>query len=420
MQNGNKVNPTDETRPRAGVSCATDLVTPQRAHETREALASAERIAVLTKFRFMGDTVVATPFMGQLRKHFPKAQIDLLAAPSVVEALANSPHLDHIIPVDMTGVSRWQHGKDLHGLLKKGGYSAAFVLNRSLHCAVTTALSRVPVRVGYANELRRFLLTVPIPYVFDRNEVDCHLDMLRSIGLSVEPALPDLWITEAELEQSRQLLRSSGWADGTPVIGVQPGANDPYIREWGAERYAAVADTLSRETGAAILLMGGKAERKSADRMADAMKQRPGCVKPINLAGELKLRDALATIGLCSLWLGNDTGLLHCAVAQRVASVGIFGPNKIVRWGYDAPRHRSLVSFPATPARDDASVRRSLDAISEEEVLQTAREVLNEVRTSHAAPGNIPSSQAPAIAERAPYFAATLLPAIASGQVRRR
>jgi ADP-heptose:LPS heptosyltransferase len=197
------------------------------------------------------------------------------------------------------------------------------------------------------------------------------------------------------------------------VIGIQPGANDPYIREWGAERYAAAAGKLADEMGASVIIMGGKAERETADRMAAAMK-----TPPINLVGELTLRNALCTIGLCSLWLGNDTGLLHCAVAQRVASVGIFGPNKAVRWGYDSPRHRSLVSFPATPAKDDKAVRLCLDAITEDEVLDTARAVLsapNLVSVDAASPHAV----ATGMVARAPYFAATLSPA-GAGPVRRR
>lgn len=390
----------------------TGLVSPRAAVEAREALAKARHIAVLTKFRFMGDTVVATPFLGQLRRHCPNAEIDLLAAPAVVTALSNCPHLDRIISIDINGVSRWQHGRELHALLQQGDYQVAFVLNRSLHCAVTTALSRIPVRIGYANEYRRFLLSVPIPYFFDRNEVDCHLDMLRAIGLPAIDALPDLWITETERAYAADLLTQRGWKRG-PLIGVQPGANDPHIREWGAERYARVADIMAAETGAQVILMGGKTERGTADRMAAAMRH-----PALNLVGELELRDALAAIGLCDLWLGNDTGLLHCAVAQRVASVGLFGPNKVVRWGYDAPRHRSLVVFPKTPAKDDAAVRRSLDAIPESMVLEAARAVYQEPKTEtvDAASPHPVATGAPA---RAPYFAATLEHA-ALAPVRRR
>src|SRR5579871_7004696 len=397
---------SSDTQERAPRRMVNELAASVAAKRAREALAQAKRIVVLTKFRFMGDTLVATPFFGQLRRHYPDADITLLAAPSVEIALQHCPHLNRTLSVDVRGVSRWQHGKDLYRMLQTGDYQVAFVLNRSLHCAVTCALARVPVRIGYANEFRKALLTVPIPYFFDRNEVDCHLDMLRALGLPATDALPDLWISEGEREEARRLLAAKGWQEGAPLLGVQPGANDPPIREWGAEKYAHVTEILNAEIGGSVVLMGGEAERETAQRMAHAM-QKP-C---INLVGELDLRLALTIIGLCDLWLGNDTGLLHAAVAQRVATVGLFGPNKVVRWGYDAPRHRSLVFFPDAPARDDATVRRCLDAITETQVLDAARAVWHEPKVE---PVDSASPYAPETAPaplRAPYFAATLDPA---------
>ncbi|HZO90775.1 MAG TPA: lipopolysaccharide heptosyltransferase II [Chthonomonadaceae bacterium] len=387
---------------RAAEREATTLASGRVVEAVRSALAQAERVLVVTKFRFMGDTVVATPFLGQLRRHYPKAHITLLTAPSVVTALANCPHLDRMIPLETRGVGRWRHSRELYQLLRAGRYQAAFVLNRSLHCALMCALAGIPNRIGYANEFRRPFLTVPVPYLFDRNEVDCHLDMLRALGLPAEAALPELWITEAERQRAQAILAEHGWDGSRPLIGVQPGANDPHIREWGAERYARVADTLADELGGRVVLMGGAAERRTAERMAWAMQH-----QPLDLVGALELREALSVIGQCDLWLGNDTGLLHTAVSLRVASVGLFGPNKVVRWGYHAPRHRSLVVFPERPAQDDATVRRCLDAISEEQVLETARAVLRAPVTPVSERVGAAASVEPVL-RRPPYFAATL------------
>jgi heptosyltransferase-2 len=193
------------------------------------------------------------------------------------------------------------------------------------------------------------------------------------------------------------------------LIGVQPGANDPQIREWGAERYARVADALLGEAGGSVAILGGEAERATGERMARAM-QSPSFL----LSGQLSLRRALALIGLCDLWIGNDSGLLHAAVAQRVPSVGLYGPNKVARWGYDTPRHRSLAVFPATPATDDAAVRRCLDAITEDMVLEAAREVL------HSAEGTCGNAQPPENGRRpSPYYARCDL-STAPAPVRRR
>ena len=382
-------------------SRAAEVADTPMAEQARQALAHAKRIVILTKFRFMGDTIVATPFFAQLRRHYPNADITLLAAPSVVTALANCPDLNRILPVDMRGRSRWQHGRELHALLRAGEYEAGFLLNRSLHCAVTCWAAHLPVRIGYINEFRRPFLTVPIPYFFDRNEVDCHLDMLRALGMPARDALPDLWITEEEQTRARQILHDHGWNGTHPLIGIQPGSNDAPIREWGAERFARVANSLIAESGGQVVLMGGESERATAGRTGDAL-----MTPPIDLVGKLPLRDALAAIGQCDLWLSNDTGLLHAAVAQRVASVGLFGPNKVVRWGYDAPRHRSLVVFPEEAARDDVAVRRCLDAITEESVIETARAVLRQPKEGPSAEELLSLPDAASI--RPPYYAARL------------
>ena len=388
------------------------VVASPGAEAARQVLAQAKRVVIVTKFRFRGDTIVATPFMHQLRQHLPQAQITQLTAPSVVTALAHCPHLDRMQSLEMRGVGRLRHSCELVSELRKGQYEAVFLLNRSFHCALMCTLANIPVRIGYVNEFRRPLLTVPIPYDFNRNEVDCHLDMLRAIGLEAREALPDLWLTEEEQACARTFLeRQAGEAFlRRPLIAIQPGANDPGIREWGAKRYAEVADALVEQTGGTVILMGGESERATALETEQAMRHRP-----LNLAGALKLREALGVIGQFDLWLGNDTGLLHAAVAQRVPSVGLFGPNKVVRWGYATPRHRSLVVFPEKPAQDDATVRRCLDAITEEQVLETAYSVMSQPHKESDEP-SATQRTASAVTADSPYFgtpqtSTTLLPA---------
>ena len=165
--------------------------------------------------------------------------------------------------------------------------------------------------------------------------------------------------------------------------------------------------------------MGGRDEVETAGRTEAALKA--AGVAAINLAGKLKLRQALSAIGVCNLWLGNDTGLLHCAVAQRVPSVGIFGPNKVLRWGYDCARHKSVVYFPETPAKDDAAVRRALDCIPESEVLRALRDVYAaapEETLCTGSPEFSPASQSSLV--RGPYFSmdSVAVPAVAAARRR--
>jgi heptosyltransferase-2 len=334
-------------------------------------LASARQILVVTKFRYLGDNIVATPFLRRLHEALPDARVTLLAGPFIPTLLQGCPYLSDVIPFDPKGSARTRRNLALVRDLKSLRFDAAFLVNRSLHSAMVAALARIPVRIGFDTEHRGPLLTRRVPYDWSKRDLDCALDLLRAEGLPAEPALPELWVSPEEHAAADERLRSLGIEPGALLVGVQAGANDPHVREWGAEKFAAVADHLSETRGARVLLFGSEAERPVSERTAALMK-RPAEV----LAGRTGLREALALISRCGLWVGNDGGLLHAAAALCPASVGIFGPTKAPRWGYDAPRHRTVAFTPEEPVTDAAGIRRCLDAVTVDQVLAVMSNVV--------------------------------------------
>jgi heptosyltransferase-2 len=342
--------------------------------DVRESVQEAERIAVVAKLRFMGDSIVATPFLAELRRLAAGAHIALICAPTAALALTHCPYVDQLLPVDAAGTTRADQARQLLHLLRDQHADVVFLLNRSIHAAWLCSRADIPIRIGYSSLGCWPFLDVRVPYGFDRHEIDCDLDMVRVLGVETTFRLPDLWLTDAERSRARQILMGRGWRGGEQLlIGIQPGSNDPETREWGHGRFAAVADALAERTGGRVVLVGGQSERDTAARTEAVMRY-----PPINLVGALGLRESLAIIGQCDLWVGNDTGLLHAAAAQRVPSVGLFGPAKRARWGYELPRHRSLSAELKRGARDGANLRLSMDAIREEDVIGAAVSVYGE------------------------------------------
>jgi len=336
-------------------------------------IAAARRILVVTKFRYLGDTIVATPFFRHLREAAPQADVTLLTGPPLVTLLQGCPYLSAIWPFDPKEPGVLRRSLQLTSRIRRARFDAAFLLNRSLHSALLTAAARVPHRIGFDTEYRGPLLTVRVRYDWNRPDRECALDLLRAVGVCAEPSLPQLWVSAEEQAEARQLLMKHGAAPDALLVGMQPGAHDPVVREWGAERFAVVGNRLTREVGARILLLGSAEERAVSERVAEAMTH-----KPLILTGETGLRQALALISLCRLWIGNDGGLLHAAVALGPATVGIFGPTKAARWGYDTPRHRTMVVYPNAPARDPQTIRRCLDAIQPDAVFEAAIAILQQ------------------------------------------
>ena len=93
------------------------------------------------------------------------------------------------------------------------------------------------------------------------------------------------------------------------------------IKRWHARHYAALADRLVEDFGATIVLIGGASDQEPADQVATVMR-----AAPINLIGACSLDETGAVLQRADLFVGNDSGPLHLAIACGTPTVGVFGP----------------------------------------------------------------------------------------------
>lgn len=329
---------------------------------------AGRRILVVTKPRYMGDSIVATPFLRHLRAAAPGAELDLMTGPAAALALQNCPYLDRVLPAGGKGTRAFLQRVSLVRSLR---YDTVFLLNRSLGSALMAALGGTGSRIGHDAEGRGALLTRRVAYDWTRPDRDCALDLLRAEGLPADGAMPELWLSEQELDLGRAALARRGLALTDRLLIIHPGANDPHIRAWGVDRFAAAADSLARRTGLSVAITGAAEDRPVAEATARAM-----CAPAVVLAGEFGLRESFAALALARLFVGNDGGMLHAAAALCPSSVGIFGPTKAARWGYDTTNHRTAVWVQAPPARSDAEIRACLDRVEPDHVVGLALQAL--------------------------------------------
>jgi heptosyltransferase II len=287
--------------------------------------------------------------------------------------LRGCPYTDEIIPFDPRGGDRLKRNLALIRELRGRRFDAAFLVNRSLHSAIVALGARIPCRVGFDTEHRGALLTRRVRYDWSKPERECILDLLRAEGIAPTAELPELWVSEDERAEASRRLSEAGIDLSRLLVGVQPGAHDPEVREWGAQRFAEALDALAGTIGAQFVLLGGKDERGVSEEVASLAH----LARPVVLTGETGLREALAVISHCGLWIGNDGGLLHAAVALGPATVGIFGHTKAPRWAYCTPRHRSVTADPSGLGKDPLSIRRGLDSITPDSVVTAALSALD-------------------------------------------
>jgi len=315
----------------------------------------ARRIAKLTRpgavkrilvrgTNWIGDAVLTTPALMAIRKGFPQAKIALLVKPAIAELLHHHPAVDEIVLYRDPGPHAGLGGKlTLARLLRRGRYDLAILLQNAFEAAAITALAGIPNRYGYATDGRWFLLThrVPLtPKSRRRHQVHYYLELLRPLGIPVEPEPPTLRTMPGEDAEAIEHLRAFGVDPKKFLIGLNPGSIYGTAKRWLSERFAEVADRVAAEHGGVVLIFGGRGEEELGAAIAGKM-----TAPTLVLSGRTTVRRLMALIKQCRLFITNDTGPMHIATSFGVPTVAIFGPTDPATTSPFGSRHE-LVRHP--------------------------------------------------------------------------
>jgi heptosyltransferase-2 len=274
---------------------------------------------------WLGDGVLMAPALVALRHGFPHAHIALLAKPPVAELFQGHPVVDEIILYRHPGRHAGLGGKwRLARSLRSGQFDLAVLFQNAFEAAFLTALSGIPHRYGYPTDGRWFLLThrvAQIPGLRQRHQVEYYLELLRPMGFPVTPQPPVLYTSSEEDRDAAARLESFGIISGQTIIGLNPGSTYGTAKRWLPERYAEVVERLAAEYGAHILIFGGHGEEMLGRSIA-AMLTAPHTL----LSGRTTVRELMALVKRCRLFLTNDAGPMHIANALGVPVVAVFGP----------------------------------------------------------------------------------------------
>lgn len=292
-----------------------------------------KRILVL-RYRFIGDTILTVPFLRNLRRAEPDAHIAWVVAPGSAEVIKGVPYVDELIywdPVTIHADSRGTHRTFAAKLaffreLRRKRFDKVYVLKRSLSSAIMAFFSGASARVGFNTEGRGLLLTTRVPYRHDRHEVENYLAVLKADAIPVTDDYLETWPSREEEAEAVRLLRAEGVEPTEKIVAIHPFAAT-VERGWPLENFAQLAGRL-REEGFRPVVLGAP-----GDRAAFAAVSCQFGAGTVDLVGKSSLRTTMALIRNCSLFVGNDSGVMHLAAAAGVPLVVLFGPQSPVKFG---------------------------------------------------------------------------------------
>ena len=214
-------------------------------------------------------------------------------------------------------------------------------------------------------------------------------DMAKQFALTPAPA-PKLWLLSSHHAAAKRMVPEIGF---TPVLAVSPAANWGG-KIWPIENFAQVIEHLVTADGvlnsATVVLFGAKGERDYVEQLKSLLPK----VKILNLAGEIDLLACAAVFAQSSLFIGNDSGLMHIAAAAGAPTLGLFGPSREQEYGprglYNgqtlAVRTEKTYEELVFDSTFDYTSQQSLMAtLSVDTVLSAANELLNRTQVKGAA-----------------------------------
>jgi heptosyltransferase-2 len=283
----------------------------------------AERIVVMTP-NWLGDAVMAFPALGAIRHHRPGATVIVAARPSTAPLFRMVSGVDEVVSLSNGGAGRipgplsgWAAEA---AILAEARADIAILLPNSFRSALAARRARIPERWGYASDVRRFLLTRAVRRPGGRrHQSDYYNCLTTALGMPPGPeTAARLVIPDEARARAAALLARRGVAEGTPVVGLAPGAAYGRAKQWPPGRFDELARLLHRRHGVVAVLVGVKADRDAARAMT------PG-PHLVDLVGETDLPALAGVMAHCRAFVSNDSGAMHLAAAAGLPVTAIFG-----------------------------------------------------------------------------------------------
>ncbi len=283
---------------------------------------------LVIKLRAIGDVLLSTPALKNLRHNFPNSKIDFLTEPPVKEIIDGNPFVDELIIFERENNSI---RKFLN--LRKRKYDLVIDLFCNPRSALMTFITGAKYRVGYAFRGRGYAYNIKLkPRKEIHHNVEFNLDALRALGLEIidkKIYMP----TSEESENFAQKFWSENNLNGEMVIALNP-AGTWETKRWGLEKFAKLGDEIAEKFNAKILILwGNEKELQDAEKISSMMKTKP-IIPP-----KTNLKQLASILKKCSFVVSNDSGPMHIATAVGTPTLGIYGPTNPYAQGPYGEKH---------------------------------------------------------------------------------
>ena len=261
---------------------------------------------------FIGDVILATALLEQLREAQPGAVVDVLVRKGNESLLAGHPFLNEVLTWDKKTV-KYRDLWRLLGLIRTRQYDVILNLQRFGATGLLTAMSKAKQTVGFTkNPFSRFFTHhVDHRYEPGIHEVDRNAGLLHPLGIRTPRTRPKLYPSPDDYAVARSYQNK-------PYVCIAPTTVWP-TKQYPSERWAELIRTLP--TDLVVYLLGAPTDRAICETIRELSGQEE---RVVNLAGNMNLMRSAALHEGAVMNYVNDSAALHLCSAMNAPITAVF------------------------------------------------------------------------------------------------
>lgn len=257
------------------------------------------KVLFITSSR-LGDAVLSTGLLRHINESYKDAFITVACGPLPASIFAGVPGLERVITFKKK--KNHKHWFDLWQQTRKTRWDIVVDLRNSAVSRILPAKKRYIYGAHIDPSLHKVAQNAAV------------------MGIDPPPA-PVIWPTGTQQKKAADLI-----PEGGAVLAVGPTANWAG-KTWPAENFVTVIEKLTAKGGimedVRVAVFGAPGEEDQARPVRESVP----ADRLINMVGKTDPGTAAAALARCALYIGNDSGLMHCAAAVGTPTVGLFGPS---------------------------------------------------------------------------------------------
>ena len=306
---------------------------------------------LLIRMRRLGDVVLSTALLSELRQSCPTAIIDFLVFEHFAPLLDHHPAPTNVIPY------KKQNSIKLLTLLRNKNYDLVIDLQSNFRTMIITAFSGAKDRLGWKKSgppraFTKSLSRNQLPKLYVPLE---HKRFLQLANLPIYESSPTLYFSQDEFDRSEKRLWSKGLDPTKPRIGLHLSATDS-TKIWPIDNFIWLSHKLLEK--GYIPIVFSPANDNSADPLFQEIPQ-------VIDARSNDLRLFIAGLSSCKAFFSSDTGPAHVATALNVPRVTLFSNSDPTYW---TPRSSSVIPLQSEtipPKASDITPEQALKALEQ-------------------------------------------------------